>query len=115
MMNTGHAPIPRHLVWGDIGHARFPVCIGPGEISRIGDLWTERAVGDAALVVFDGAVAAHAQVVEDHLRAAGVRVVPVAVPRASRRSRLPRLSPSVALLRGTGFDVPTRSWPSAVA
>jgi 3-dehydroquinate synthase len=80
MMNTGHAPIPRHLVWGDIGHARFPVCIGPGEISRIGDLWTERAVGDAALVVFDGAVAAHAQVVEDHLRAAGVRVVPVAVP-----------------------------------
>jgi 3-dehydroquinate synthase len=79
-MTTNRARGPRHLLWGEIGRARFPVCIGPGEISRIGQLWTERAVGDAALVVFDGSIAAHAQSVEDGLRAAGVRVVPVAVP-----------------------------------
>ena len=79
-MTTGGVPVPRHLVWGEIGAARFPVCIGPGEITNIGDLWIERRVGDAALVVFDGAVAALAQAVEDRLRAAGVRVVPVAVP-----------------------------------
>ncbi len=79
-MTTGRAPVPRHLVWGEIGPARFPVCIGPGEIATIGDLWTERSIGAAALVVFDGAVAGHAQAVEERLRAAGVRVVPVAVP-----------------------------------
>lgn len=79
-MTMGREPVPRHLVWGEIGSARFPVCIGPGEIATIGDLWTERGVGDAALVVFDAAVAALAQAVEDRLRGAGVRVVPVAVP-----------------------------------
>jgi len=79
-VTTPPAPVPRHVVWGEIGAARFPVCIGPGEIANIGDLWTERAIGQVALVVFDGAVAGHAQAVEHRLRAAGARVVPVAVP-----------------------------------
>jgi 3-dehydroquinate synthase len=79
-MTTGHSPVPRHLVWGEIGTARFPVCIGPGEISRLGELWIDRGLGDAALVIFDATVARHAGVVEDGLRAAGVRVVPVGVP-----------------------------------
>ncbi len=79
-MTGARPPVPRHLVWAEIGPARFPVCIGPGEVGNLGDLWTERGIGGAALVVFDGAVAGHAQAVEDRLRAAGVRVVPVAVP-----------------------------------
>jgi 3-dehydroquinate synthase len=72
--------IPRHVVWGEIGTARFPVCIGPGELERIGALWSERNAGDAALVVFDGGAARYAEAVEHRLGAVGVRVVTVAVP-----------------------------------
>ena len=80
LVTTGRPAVPRHLVWGEVGAAHFPVCIGPGEIGSLGALWTERAIGDSALVIFDGSVAGHAQAVEDRLRAAGVRVVAVAVP-----------------------------------
>ena len=70
----------RHVVWGEIGDARFPVCIGPGEVDHIGRLWTERDAGLSALVVVDAAVAGHAEHVERRLTEAGVRVVTVAVP-----------------------------------
>ena len=70
----------RHVVWGDIGDARFPVCIGPGETDQIGRLWADHQAGTAALVIFDAAVAGHAERVEHGLADAGVRVVTVAVP-----------------------------------
>jgi 3-dehydroquinate synthase len=79
-MTEAQAGIPRHVVWGEIGSARFPVCIGPGERAGIGSLWTERGAGGSALVVFDAAVAGHADEVERVLSQAGVRVVTVAVP-----------------------------------
>ncbi len=78
-MTAGPRDVARHVVWGEIGVRRFPVCIGPGETARIGELWIDRGAGDAALVVFDGAVKPHADAVADRLRDVGVRVVPVAV------------------------------------
>ncbi|MFN8111498.1 MAG: 3-dehydroquinate synthase [Thermoleophilia bacterium] len=56
-----------------IGSAGFDVHIGPGLVDRVGQLWAPLAAGDAALVVFDANVAAHAGRVVDALRAAGLR------------------------------------------
>lgn len=90
-MTQDSAGVSRHVVWAEIGPARFPVCIGPGETARIGTLWAERDAGDAALVIFDGAVAAHAQTVADHLRDIGIRVVPVPVVPGERSKSLTEL------------------------
>lgn len=79
-MTSSDAPVTGHVVWGEIGAARFPVAIGPGGIARMGTLWAERGLGETALVVYDAAVAGVRDTVEAVLQQAGVRTVPVDVP-----------------------------------
>jgi 3-dehydroquinate synthase len=76
----GQAPPARHVVWGDIGSARFPVSIGPGASAGIAQLWADRGLGDTALVIYDGAVKHHAHAVVGHLRDGGIRSVDALVP-----------------------------------
>jgi len=63
-----------------IGDARFPVHLGAGLIDRLGELWAPRAAGPKALLVSDANLAAHAARAADSLEAAGLAVIPAAVP-----------------------------------
>jgi 3-dehydroquinate synthase len=88
---SGVAEAPAHLVWAEIGEARFPVAIGPGQLARLGPLWAERATGETVLLVHDAAVAGHAAAVAASLEAVGQRVVPVPVPPGERSKSLGEL------------------------
>ena len=43
IVTTGRAPVPRHLVWGEIGPAQVPGLHRARRDRQLGDLWTERA------------------------------------------------------------------------
>ncbi|MCB0873262.1 MAG: 3-dehydroquinate synthase [Thermoleophilia bacterium] len=91
-----------HVLEARIGVSEFPVFIGPGLIGRMGELWTPRADGGAALVVHDEAVSGIADRVAEGLREAGQRVetVPVASGESSKSlSEVERLTRVAARAR----------------
>jgi 3-dehydroquinate synthase len=99
------APAPAPAVWARIGDAGYPIHLGPGLLDRVGELWAERAAGQAVLLVSDGNVPGLARRVRASLQDAGLRVIGASVPPGegsktlAQVERLTRLAADAGLRR----------------
>jgi len=74
-----------------VGTTEYPVHLGAGLASRLGELWPDRLIGDSVLLVFDENVEAVAETSAASLEAVGRRVVRVPVPAGEASKDLPTL------------------------
>ena len=99
------APAPAPATWARIGEAGYPIHLGPGLLDRLGDLWAERAAGDAVMLVSDGNVPGLARRARAALQDAGLRVITASVPPGegskslAQVERLTRLAAEAGLRR----------------
>ena len=98
-------PAAEPTLWAEWDAVRYPVHLGAGLLDRLGELWSERRSGGAALLVSDGNLPELARRARGNLQDAGLRVISASVPSGegsksfAQLERLTRLAAEAGLRR----------------